>query len=77
MSNRASCAARSLPTPHNVVTGVARGEVLVSAGGIGGTIQTTVARFNGKAAPAIKLFLFSKKPGSYKRKLRPKAKRNH
>src|SRR3989442_14297700 len=52
MSSRASCFARSPPTPHKEVTGAARGEDLFSAGGIARTIRTATECFNVKGAPA-------------------------
>ena len=48
MSRRASCAARSVPTPQSDLTDAASGEVLFSGDDIGRTIQTVQRGFNGK-----------------------------
>src|SRR5258706_11851389 len=44
--SRASCAARSAPTPQSELTGAASGEVLVSGGHIARTIQTAELNLN-------------------------------
>jgi hypothetical protein len=56
ISSRASCAARSVPTPQSEVMGFFSGEILFSGGDIARTIQTVHRRFNGKELKRILKF---------------------